>query len=115
QRPRDVSLLNRLADDPDDVVARFAWRIPGEPWLVTGPLAIRRGAIELAGLQLTPVPAAGNARVTSDLLRKIQVGEIAAQAQAILAAHAEVMQILAQWTRHDEDGSDGTRQSILRL
>lgn len=115
QRPRDVGLFNRLTDDPDDVVARFAWRIPGEPWLATGPIAIRRGAVELAGLQLASIPSGGNARVTSDLLRKIQVGEIVAQAQAILAAHAEVMHILAQWTRHDEDGSEGTRQSIRRL
>jgi hypothetical protein len=115
QRPRDVGLFNRLADDPDDVVARFAWLIPGEPWLVTGPLAIRRGAIELAAVQLIPLPDASDARVTSDLLRKVQVGEIVAQAQAILAAQAEVMAILAQWTRHDEDGAEGTRQSIRRL
>jgi len=114
RRPRDIVIVDRQRDDPGEIVARFLWPVSGE-WLAAGSLAVRNSAIEVTGLSLLPVPGNEPGRITSELLRAIPIGEICFQAQMKLAADAEVMKLLAQWTRFDEDLSNGSRYSLDNL
>jgi len=85
--------------DPAGTVARFAWPVPGRPWIARGTLGRRRDLLEVTTLQLTPLPGGADGAVTSDLLRAVSLTAITAAAQAHLALTALAEDELAAVTR----------------
>ena len=77
--------------DPPGTVAAFVKPLPGQRWIAGGTLCRLGGVLEVSLLHLTP---AGDAIVTSGLLRRVSLTAITAAAQAqfdlIAAAEAEL-------------------------
>ena len=99
--------------DPPGTVARFAWRLPGRPWLATGTIGRRGDTLEVWALQLTPVPGPDGqpAPLSAAVLRAVKLTDITAGAQAALQLTARTAADLAAALQAPPpaDLSDGTR------